>query len=170
MNHRDDPNGNPNSIDLSMANFETFMKRDIQKDIDISEVPNMTEIFASRQGTHDFIFHSSGPAVVIFKIKDIKSLEVVPYPFDNTGQTLLKLPVKNILDAFEALANATSGKYKRIPKNIDAGFQYCNGIFNGRSCRRITDDVVNGRRILRDTNNSSDDFEVITFPTPKSFE
>lgn len=170
MNHKVDPNGNPNSLDLSMADFETFLKRDIQKDIDVAEVPNMTEIFASRQGTHDFIFHSSGPAVVIFKIKDISTLEKVPYPYDNEGQTLLKLPVKNIMDAFEALAHATSGKYKRVPKSIDAGFIYCNGIFNGESCRRVTEDVVEGRRILQDTNNSSDDFEVIPFPTPKSFE
>ena len=170
MNHKTDPNGNPNSIDLSMANYETFMKRDIQKDIDVSEIRNMTEIFANKQGTHDFILHSYGPAIVLFKIKDVSVLEKVPYPYDSEGLTLIKLPVKHIMDAFESLAHATSGKYKRIPRNIDAGFIYCNGIYNGESCRRITQDIVNGRRVLQDTNNSSDDFEVIPFPTPKSFE
>jgi len=169
MNHAT-PDNNPNSIDLSMADFETFLKRDIQKDVDVAEVPNMTEIFASRQGTHDFIFHSYGPAVAIFKIKDISTLESVPYPFNTEGQMLLKLPVRHVLDAFEALAFSTSGKYKRIPKNLDAGFIFCNGIFNGESCRRLTEDFVDGRRILQDTNNSSDDFEVISFPTPKVFE
>ncbi len=170
MNHKDDPNGNPNSINLSMADFETFVKRDIQKDIDVEAVPNMTEIFASRQGTFDFIMHSYGPAVVLFKIKDVSTLEVVPYPNDENGYTLLKLPVGYILDAFEALAHATSGNYKRIPKNLDAGFVFCKGIYDGESCRRVTEDIVDGRRILQDTNNSSDDFEVISFPTPKSFE
>ncbi len=170
LNHKTDPNGNPNSIDLSKSDFETFVKRDIQKDIDVAEVPNMTEIFACRQGTHDFIYHSYGPALVIFKINKLTSLEKEPYPYDSEGLTLLKLPVKNILDAFESLAYATSGIYKRIPKSQDAGFIFCNGIYNGESCRRITQDIVNGRRVLQDTNNSSDDFEVIPFPTPKSFQ
>ncbi|MGE0079368.1 MAG: DUF4876 domain-containing protein [Bacteroidales bacterium] len=170
LNHKEDANGNPNSIDLSFADFETFLVRDDQRDIDILEVPNMTEIFASRPNTHDWIFHSYGPGIVVFKVADLDALEVVPEPNSTSGYQLVKLPVSAVLDAFEALANSVSGKFKRIPASLDMGFIYCNGIYNGESCRRKVEDTVDGRVILQDTNNSSDDFEVLSSPTPKSFE
>lgn len=170
INHRDDPNGNPNSIDLSNATWETFLLRDIQRDIDVMEVPNMTEIFANRPNTHDWILHSYGSSVVIFKTNDPNALEVVPEPNNTQGYSLMKLPSKDVLDGFEALAYANSGIYKHIPVSIDAGFTYCNGIFNSESCRRKVEDNVNGRIILQDTNNSGEDFEIVSFPTPYTFE
>jgi len=170
INHRDDPNGNPNSIDLSDATWETFLLRDIQKDIDVSEVPNMKEIFTNRPNTHDWILHSYGSAIVIFKSSDIENLEVIPEPQNTQGYTLMKLPSEDVLDGFESLAYANSGIFKRIPESLDAGFIYCNGIFNSESCRRKVEDVVDGRIILQDTNNSGEDFEVISSPTPYEFE
>jgi len=170
INHRNDPNGNPNSIDLSNATWETFLLRDIQRDIDVLEVPNMTEIFASRPNTHDWIFHSYGPALVIFKSNRINDLEIIPVPGTTQGYTLTRIPAEDVLDGFEALAYANSGTYKRIPAGIDAGFTYCNGIFNLESCRRKVEDNIDGRIILQDTNNSSEDFEVVSFPTPFKFE
>lgn len=170
INHRDDPNGNPNSIDLSDATWETFLLRDIQKDIDVMEVPNMTEIFASRPNTHDWILHSYGPSIVIFKTNELDELDVIPEPNNTQGYTLMRIKSKDVLDGFESLAYSNSGVYKRIPEAIDAGFIYCNGIFNLESCRRKVEDNVDGRIILQDTNNSSEDFEVISFPTPYMFE
>lgn len=170
INHRDDPNGNPNSIDLSNATWETFLLRDIQRDIDVLEVPNMTEIFANRPNTHDFILHSYGSSVVIFKTNDPFGLEVIPEPNNTQGYTIMKLPTKDVLDGFEALAYASSGIYKRLPEVVDAGFTYCNGIFNAESCRRKVEDNIDGRIILQDTNNSSEDFEIISFPSPYVFE
>jgi hypothetical protein len=106
INHRDDPNGNPNSIDLSNATWETFLLRDIQRDIDVLEVPNMLEIFANRPNTHDWILHSYGSSVVIFKTNDPNALEVIPEPNNTQGYTLMKLPANDVLDGFEALAYA----------------------------------------------------------------
>lgn len=170
LNHKADPNGNPNSFDLSFADYETFLQRDIQRDLDILEVPNMTEIFASRPNTHDWVLHSYGSSIVIFKYKDLDALERVPEPNGTGGYTLVKLPVSAVLDAFEALANSRAGMFKRVPTALDMGFAFCNGIYNGESCRRKVEDTVNGRIILQDTNNSTDDFEVLASPTPKSFQ
>lgn len=170
INHRDDSNGNPNSIDLSNASWETFLLRDIQRDIDVVEVPNMIEIFANRPGTHDWILHSYGPAIVLFKSNELDNLEVIPEPNNTQGYTLMKIKSSDVLDGFESLAYSYSGGYKRLPESIDAGFTYCNGIFNLESCRRKVEDNVNGRIILQDTNNSCEDFEVISFPTPYTFE
>ena len=57
MRHKSDPNGNPNSIDLNQADYETYLIRDDQRDVNFAEVPNMVEVFASRPKTQDFIFH-----------------------------------------------------------------------------------------------------------------
>ena len=170
INHKTDPNGNPNSIDLSGADWETFLEREVQKDIDVSEVPNMIEIFASRPNTHDWVLHSYGPGIVLFKADNPKELEVVPEPYNTQGYMLMKLPVENVLDAFESLAYPNSGMYKRIPDCLDAGFISCDGIFNKQSCRRKIMDVNDGRIILQDTNNSGEDFEVIDSPAPKKFD
>ncbi|MCB2197044.1 MAG: DUF4876 domain-containing protein [Bacteroidetes bacterium] len=170
INHRDDSNGNPNSIDLSDASWETFLLRDVQRDIDVVEVPNMIEIFANRPNTHDWILHSYGPAIVLFKSNELDNLDVIPEPNNTQGYTIMRINSSDVLDGFESLAYANSGGYKRLPESIDAGFTYCNGIFNLESCRRKVEDNINGRIILQDTNNSSEDFEVVSFPTPYRFE
>lgn len=170
INHKTDPNGNPNSIDLSCADWETFLEREVQKDIDVPEVPNMIEIFASRPNTHDWVLHSYGASIVLFKADNPEELEVVPEPYNTEGYMLMKLPVDNVLDAFEALAYPSSGMYKRVPECLDAGFIACDGIFNKQSCRRKVMDIDNGRIILQDTNNSGEDFEVVTPPAPKIFD
>jgi len=170
MRHKSDPNGNSNSIDLDFADYETFMNRDIQKDIDFAEVPNMDEVFASRPNTHDFILHSYGPGVVIFQVEDPALAEYVPVPNSTKGYMLMKIPNDWVLDAFEALAYSYRGDYKRIPTSLDAGFAFCNGIFNGESCRRKIEREVDGRIILQDTNNSGEDFEIIPYPTPGTFK
>ncbi len=171
MNHRDDPNGNPNSIDLTSAELETYIYRpENQKDVDILEVPNMIEVFFNRNGTHDWILHSYGPSLVIFRTDNIENANIVPEPSDELGHEVMLIPSSWVLDGFEALAYPRSGKYKRLPVSLDAGFQYCTGIFNGQSCRRKVEDKIDGRVILQDFNNSSEDFEIIPFPTPGIFE
>ncbi len=171
MNHRLDENGNPNSIDLSSADWESFLYRpDNQKDVDFAEVPNLEEVFDNRYGTFDWILHSYGSSIVIFRTTDPDLAEIVPEPYDEEGHEVMLIPVDWVLDAFEALAYPTSGKYKRIPDALDAGFIYCNGIYNGESCRRKVEDIIDRVYVLQDFNNTSEDFEVISFPTPGVFE
>lgn len=171
MNHSQDDNGNSNSIDLSIANYETFLERpEAQNDVDFLEVPNMIEIFANRFGTHDWILHSYGASIVVFKPDDFSNARIIPEPFDDDGRQLMIIPNAWVYDAFEGLAYWNSGEYKRIPFGLDAGFVYCNGIFNGQSCRRFVEDEINGRIVLQDFNNSREDFEIIDFPTPLIYE
>ena len=67
------------------------------------------------------------------------------------------------------MANAETGDYKRLPASIDAGFNYIEGTYTGKSVRRKEAETVNGRKVLQDTNNSTNDFEVLDTPTPGSF-
>lgn len=167
MNHRNDPLGNPNSFDLSFANWEVFLYRvDNQKDIDIAEAPNLIEIFANRYNIHDWIFHSKGVGIALFRIEDVRDIAYVTEPYQTQGRQLMRIPARWVEDAVETLANRYSEAFRRFPTALDAGFVYCDEPYNGQSCRRKPEQVVDGRTILMDTNNSSADFEVIDFPTP----
>jgi hypothetical protein len=109
-----------------------------------------------------------GPAVVIFRAPTFESLEQVPIP-NSTLPPRIRVPNERIIDGFEALQNGASGSYKRLTAAVDAGFVFASGTYTSQSARRRTAAVINGRRVLQDTNNSGNDFEIITPPTPRAF-
>jgi len=172
MNHRDDPNGNPNSIDLSGADFETYVVQENggQEDIDITEVENMIKIHSYSANLHDWIFESFGEAQVLFSLRGKPNIEFELKPNSTDGQQLIKIENSIVIDAFEALAEPSSGNFKRIPFELDKGFVYCQSIYNSQSCRRKMLPGSNDKIRLMDTNNSGFDFAVIPFPTPGTFE
>ncbi len=170
QDHRDNPDLNPNSpVNLGDADFETYNQRDDDRDIDNPNVTNMERIYFT--GGFTWLVPVFGPAIVIFRVDDIDALEQVPIPdFPPEFPPRIKLPIDHVIDAFEALQNPQSGDFKRIPLDLDAGFVSASGTYTSESARRKTDRIVDGRRILRNTNNTSEDFEIITPPTPRSFE
>jgi archaellum component FlaF (FlaF/FlaG flagellin family) len=80
-----------------------------------------------------------------------------------------RVPNALVVDAFEALQNGNSGAYKRVPAALDAGFVFASGTYTSQSARRKVATTIGGRRVLQDTNNSSNDFDIITPPTPRGF-
>lgn len=72
-----------------------------------------------------------------------------------------------ILDAVECLRNPTDTK--RFMPEIDNGFAMISGSGQGQSIIRKVDneetEKTGGRIVYMDTNNSSNDFEVIPHPT-----
>jgi len=169
INHRGDPNGNPNSpVDLSAADFETFNQRDDGRDLDAPGVANLERRYFT--GGFDWLLPVFGPGVVIFRTPNSDALERVAIPGATAGfAPRVKLPVGAVVDAFEALQNGNSATYKRVPAALDAGFVFASGTYTGQSARRKTAATVGSRRVLQDTNNSSDDFEVVATPTPRGF-
>ena len=65
-----------------------------------------------------------------------------------------------VIDGVECVTSASKAN-KRIPNNIDAGFTYIPTSYLGNSVCRKVDEVVDGRTIYMDSNNSSEDFEVV---------
>lgn len=65
-----------------------------------------------------------------------------------------------VIDGVECVVSASNAK-KRIHNNIDAGFTYIPTKNLGNSVHRKVDEIVDGRIIYMDTNNSSEDFEVV---------
>jgi len=167
INHRDDPNGNPASpVNLGNANWETFNERPDGRDLDSPSVPNLTRVV--HRGGFDWLLAVFGPGVVIFRAPNVAALDTTLVP-GTTGTWVTRVPNTLVVDAFEALQNGNSAAYKRVPAALDAGFVFATGTYTGESARRRVATTIGTRRVLRDSNNSSTDFELIARPTPRGF-
>jgi hypothetical protein len=167
IDHRNDPNGNPASpVNLANADFETFNLRPDGRDLDSPAVPNLTRIV--HRGGFDWLLAVFGPGVVIFRSTNVAALDSTLVP-GTTATWVTRVPNEIVIDAFEALQNGNSGAYKRVPAALDAGYVFSSGTYTSESARRRLATTIGTRRVLRDSNNSSADFEIITRPTPRSF-
>lgn len=165
VNHKDELL-NPNSpVDLSAADWETYNEREDGMDAD-APVPNLERVYFT--GGFDWLITVFGPGLVIFK-EDFDKLEEVPIPGSSLAPRI-KIPNTVVIDAFEALKDAESAGFKRIPAALDAGFVFASDTYTAESFRRKTASTVNGRIVLQDSNNSSNDFEKRATPTPGSFD
>ncbi len=169
-NHRGDSTLNPNSpVDLSTADWETFNQRDDNRDIDFPNVPNLERLYFT--GGFDWLLAVFGPGVIIFRTDNFAALERTPIPgAAATIQPRIKIPRALVIDAVEALRDASSGDFKRIPNLLDAGFTFATGTYTSESVRRKVQSVVNGRAVLQDANNSGQDFQLLARPTPRRTE
>lgn len=168
------------TVDLSGADFEAYYGGSISNPLatDInSPVPNLEpiQIFG-----RDMIFDTDGRySYILFKADastNVKNLPQYPYPTKATPSAsaakYFQIPNKLILDAVEIMTTIPS---ERLPKKLnayfDAGFTFCPGSqFSSQSVIRKTDKTVNGRIVLKDTNNSTEDFDYFTMATPRGFK
>ncbi|WP_353266036.1 DUF4876 domain-containing protein [Gemmatimonas sp.] len=167
IDHRNDPNGNTASpVNLATADWETFNLRPDGRDLDSPSVPNLTRVV--HRGGFDWLLPVFGPGVVIFRSGNVAALDSTLVP-GTTGTWVTRVPNELVVDAFEALQNGNSAAYKRIPAALDAGFVFATGTYTSESARRRVATTIGTRRVLRDSNNSSADFEIIARPTPRGF-
>ncbi|KEO75497.1 hypothetical protein EL17_01220 [Anditalea andensis] len=167
INHRSEE-ANPNSpVNLSNADFELFVTGS-QRDIDAPNVPNMEMIYHPFNATYSLVT-VFGPGTIIWRTDDFAALERAPIPDTSpTFPQVVKVPVANVIDAVEALRSATDGAFKRVPAQLDAGFTFVSNTYTGESIVRKST-TVDGNIVMKDTNNSSEDFEIKSTPAPKSF-
>lgn len=163
INHKEQ-NANT-TVDFSSADWETYNQRDDNMDLDAPTVPNLTRVYFT--GGFDWLVPVFGPGLVMFRTDDFASLEQVAVPGLDGFAPRIKIPNSLVIDAFEGLRDAESGSFKRIPAALDAGFVFASNTYTGESFRRKLAVTVDGRKVLQDTNNSADDFEKQTTPTPK---
>jgi len=182
INHKDDPNGNPLApVNLGNADFEFFVRWDTDKDADAPAVPNLIEDLFVFRGS-DIAFHvNGGSAVALAKIpgttpeerKDyinhhLVTKESVSGP---NSKFYAKIANKYITDAVEVTWDDAHAIYKRFPIDLDAGYTYVpSGSNSGKCIRRKIKEVVNGRTIYMDTNNSTEDFLKDVTPRPWIYE
>ena len=160
FNHKASGN-NPNSpVNLISSEFE-FWRYTTSYTVDQPAI-NMELVFGAYQdvswGTSEF-----GSALIIFR-------QTGPIDKNYTAATLaapntkcLKIKRKDIIDAIECVDNAGMLANKRMPVELDAGAITVGGTYVSKSVARKVDYIrPNGTYVFQDTNNSADDFEVMT--------
>jgi hypothetical protein len=167
LNHRDDPNGNPNSIDLSIADWEMYSENSIY--IDIPSVPNLLMQKITTGSTISLSVR--GQVSILFRLpsNDFESI------FTNSDNYLVEpggvkncfmVPWSWIIDGVENARLDDDGVFKRLKPSIDIGYIQFRGSYEGVSIRRKVKEVINGRIVYQDTNNSSEDFLTNLEPNP----
>ncbi len=174
INHKTDPNGNANSpvnLGPGIADFEVYYTANPNTpDTDNPEVPNIEIVYAYSTTLFDYVPGVFGSGLVIFKHDNPASLERSTEPNSTASTQYVKVPKEYIIDGLDAAANSTiTADRKRLPTNIDAGMNTVGGTYTGTSLKRKVKQEINGRKVLLDTNNSSNDFQVGNPPTPKSW-
>lgn len=169
------------TIDLSGADFETyyapFLPRPLASDIDNPAVPNVDVL--SYFGT-DLILDATGrTGIIVFRgngVKPVKDFSQYNFPTISTptanSDKYYQIPNNLIIDAVELQPNTASARIpKKLGASLDAGFTFApNGSYSSQSVIRKTLRTENGRIILKDTNNSTEDFDYFTLANPRGFK
>ncbi len=161
------------SVDLTGATFEAKGTRFANN----PAVPQLILKYTTYASLPYINLLSGGDvAVVLFSTKDdVDSWEKVYKVGATSGNMFIKIPSKTIMDGVECLKNkATTGPEvtsKRLYNFIDAGYQFINSVngYTGEVVCRIKSSVTNGRAYLKDTNNSTDDFSILTGIKPGAY-
>lgn len=169
------------TIDLSGADFEAyfapFLAKPLASDIDNPLVPNIEVL--TYFGT-DMILDALGrTGYIVFKgdgKTEVKNLPQYNYPTvsapTSSSDKFYQIPNKLVIDAVEIQpATASSRVPKKLVASLDAGFTFApNGSYSSQSVIRKMASTVNGRIILKDTNNSAEDFDYFNLANPRGFK
>ena len=168
INHKEN---NPNSIDLSKADFENFYPPRV-KDVDGVGVTNNINLHGI------FIFNNRGNrSYVIARFPEGTTTATLQYDYEYKVATklmqrqALKIPNNWIVDAVN-LSTQTGFEWIVTSSSLDSGWTYVakdegDASRYGKSVRRKVLSEKNGKPIFKDTNDSTEDFEILTTPTLK---
>ena len=159
---------NSASLDLRKATFE-FYTEDAD-DVDNPSVPNMESLFSS------MVIHNRGfKSFVIARMPINKAKYLTDYTYNYEynlvfggesypmGENVYSIPNSWIVDAVN-LSVESEFKWIVTAPSLDKGWTYCGKVDSdatryGKSVRRKTlSTTSNGKKILKDTNNSTLDF------------
>lgn len=188
MNHTE---ANINSFDLSNADFEWY---DLSSsagvtDVDNPDVTNLDKLYCytytiwvpHNQGHKSFglaRFPEGMTAELYFQTDSFYlsynyELVTAAGTFSQSKKSYV-LPNEWIVDAVN-LAPSETFQWLTISDKLDAGYTYVAPTGSdvtrfGKAVRRKTKGILNGVRVLQDTNNSTDDFETAVAADPYYFK
>ena len=164
------------TVDNSMANWECWAGNAGR---DNPDVPNMAPLF--RGGIswgYQWLASVFGPALCLFRPDDgtVMGADFYEDP-DNNGvrdwcqheknKTTLyaKIPANWVYDGLESMEDLSLLGQKRIPGFVDAGAAAAGPSYNGKALsRKVVSRRADGTPIYADTNNSTNDFELLDSP------
>ena len=109
------------------AIFETYVEIS-ERDKDDPIVENLSSVFYS--AGFDWLITVFGPTIVIVDAAAIADGTVQTIQ----GNELWVTPSEHVIDSMEALMDADSEAYKRLPSSIDSGFSICVWHIHWRIC------------------------------------
>lgn len=158
INHHNE--NSASKYDLSKADFEIYSPNSLSG-IDAPNVRNINIEYCAVDRVP--ILFSGSEALFIFKpdgeLRQFLSHRGVVAK-ENNGDNVnsYAIPISNIIDAVHIGETAKELNMKVFPAYIDAGHTYCQlGKYDFVSKRKVLK-KENGREILQDTNNSTNDF------------
>ncbi len=175
---------NPNSIDLSHADFEFYdvTNNDKFPDVQNPAVPDLDKWYSSTF-TYTSLHNRGFKSYVLAKMQIDKETYLkdyfytATYEFKFNGQVFpmskdtYHIPNSWIVDAVNCSIESDFQWLVTDP-SLDAGWTHCGKVDHdknryNKSVRRKIRAVENGRTILEDTNNSTNDFEADAEPSLK---
>ncbi|BDD09440.1 DUF4876 domain-containing protein [Fulvitalea axinellae] len=162
------------TVDLSGADFEVFMNDDYVSDLDAPNVPNVDALLNPNR---DLVLNPQGKeAYVIFKTSEKIEDSWKKYPDPSVKEVNertkfnYQIPNNLVIDAVQLQFSPSKIYNARIHDHQDAGYSYApKGAFSSQSIIRKTAKEFAGRKILQDTNNSSEDFTTLDIANPRGF-
>lgn len=158
---------NPNSIDLSSCEFEYYEKTNIAHTDEAAINLNMVYPINPSSPYKIWTITAFGPAMAMFFPEEEFSVDKVASDKNYPTVQAYPVPVSLILDAVEAIHDETQVKNKRVPASLDAGYIWVvddagePALQVGKSIvRKVAETREDGRVILQDTNNTTNDFEL----------
>ena len=170
-------NDNDMENDLTGADFEAKDARGAMQNNPAT--PPLELVYTMYSAISNMNLVQSGPCgVVIFRTDDDVAQWPKVYAYGKTsGSQWLLLPKRLVIDGVETLRNTATGvnvSTKRLYADIDAGYTSINANsgWTGETVYRKTSAKhgADGHRILVDTNNSSNDFQVSTTIKPREYD
>ncbi len=143
------------TVDLSGADYESFVDSANDNDVDYPTVDNLESLHFT--GGYDWLMTVFGPSVVVLAPEAVDDLESI----QRGNRDLQAAPIEHVVDAVETLMDGDSGAFKRLPDAVDTGFVYVSGTYSGESVQRVIDGDI-----LQDTDDSGSDFVVSSTPAP----
>lgn len=173
IDHREN---NPNSYDLSKANFEWFDGLNAD-DVDVPEVPNLEKMIQGRPGAWNPNVNGYSSFILFRLDKNITPEQFAKdaaihfthfFSFGDIAYTYKEnewqVSNEKVIDAVQC-STPTSFEWHILDPSLDLSWTHSgdNEGFNGHSVKRKVKRVENGRKTLQDTNDSAFDF----IPTAK---
>jgi hypothetical protein len=140
--------------------------------VDAPAVPNIL-MQRITQGSA-MIFDVRGQVCILFRLPSDNLQEI----FTDTDNFMVQpggtfncfmVPYGWIIDGVENARLDDRGVFKRLPNSIDLGYIQHRGSGEKVSIRRKVKEVIDGRVVYKDTNNSSEDFLTNQEPQPGIF-
>ncbi len=117
--------------------------------------------------------------VFLFKTdENVRRLPIFYIPGKEQGNRYMQIPIQYLVDGVESLKNYVTGgprpNSKRLQTFVDAGFMFITATsgYTHESIERRVDvsKSTPERYYLIDSNNSTNDFRVVTDPTPRKYD